>query len=88
MIRLPAADIRRAVRLGLEEDLMDGDVTTSSLFPTRIPACAYILTQQPLIVAGLAPAIQTFLTVDPSLELSLSGHDGDSAETGTRLLRI
>ena len=33
MIRLPAADIRRAVRLGLEEDLMDGDVTTSSLFP-------------------------------------------------------
>src|SRR5215217_1047772 len=88
MIPLPAADIRRAVRLGLEEDLMDGDVTTSSLFPTRTPARAYILTQQPLIVAGLAPAIQTFLTVDPSLKLSLSGHDGDAAQAGTRLLHI
>jgi nicotinate-nucleotide pyrophosphorylase (carboxylating) len=88
MIPLPAADIRRAVRLGLEEDLLEGDITTSSLFPTRIPACAYILAQQPLIVAGLAPAIQTFLTVDPSLRLSLSGHDGDPAETGTRLLQI
>ena len=31
MIQLPAADIRRAVRAGLEEDLGGGDITTTAL---------------------------------------------------------
>ena len=43
MAALPAADIRRAVRLGLEEDLADGDVTTSALFSSPTPASAYII---------------------------------------------
>ena len=31
MVQLPAADIRRAVRAGLEEDLGEGDLTTAAL---------------------------------------------------------
>ncbi|HSN03911.1 MAG TPA: hypothetical protein VLS44_02945, partial [Nitrospira sp.] len=69
MVRLPAADIRRAVRLGLEEDLGQGDVTTAALFPKPVPARAEIIAQQPLVVAGLAAAVQTFLAVDPTLTL-------------------
>jgi nicotinate-nucleotide pyrophosphorylase (carboxylating) len=88
MAALPAADIRRAVRLGLEEDLADGDVTTSALFSSPTPASAYIMAQQPLVVAGLAAAIQTFLAVDPSLRLSVSRHDGEPAGTGDWLLEI
>lgn len=88
MVALPAADIRRAVRLGLEEDLADGDITTSALFSARTPAHAHIVAQQPLVVAGLAAAVQTFLAVDPSLRLSVLRHDGEPADDGERLLQI
>lgn len=88
MATLPAADIRRAVRQGLEEDLGQGDVTTSALFTSAIPARAKIIAQQPLVVAGMAAAVQTFVTVDPSLTLSVLRKDGSQAKNGETLLRI
>lgn len=88
MVTLPAAEIRRAVRLGLEEDLAQGDVTTSALFSAPVPARAQIVAEQPLVVAGLAAAVQTFLTVDPSLQLSVSRRDGEPAKDGDTLLHI
>src|SRR6188508_1689324 len=88
MVTLPAAEIRRAVRQGLEEDLAQGDATTASLFSSPVPARAEIIAQQPLVVAGMAAALQTFLMVDPSLRLSVSKHDGDRATNGEPLLHI
>ncbi|MDH5252370.1 MAG: carboxylating nicotinate-nucleotide diphosphorylase [Nitrospira sp.] len=88
MTRLPAAEIRHAVRLGLEEDLGQGDVTTAALFPKPVPARAEIVAQQPLVVAGLAAAIQTFLTVDPTLTLTIVRRDGEQAKNGEPILRI
>ena len=88
MATLPAAEIRRAVRQGLEEDLAHGDATTASLFSSPVPAQAKIIAQQPLIVAGMAAAVQTFLMVDPSLQLSVSKHDGDRAANGEPLLLV
>ena len=88
MVTLPAADIRRAVRLGLDEDLAQGDLTTSALFSTPAPARAQIVAQQPLVVAGLAAAIQTFLAVDPTLTLIVSRRDGEQAKDGDTLLHI
>lgn len=84
----PAADIRRAVRQGLEEDLGQGDVTTSSLFKAPVPARARIVAQQPLVVAGMAAAVQSFVAVDPCLELSVLRHDGARVRGGDTLLRI
>jgi nicotinate-nucleotide pyrophosphorylase (carboxylating) len=88
MVQLPAADIRRAVRAGLEEDLGEGDLTTTALFSKPIPAQASIIAQQPMVVAGLAAAVQTFLMVDPSLRLTTHTHDGDHIPTGAALLDI
>ncbi|TKS57901.1 MAG: nicotinate-nucleotide diphosphorylase (carboxylating) [Nitrospira sp.] len=88
MVMLPAADIRRAVRLGLEEDLAQGDVTTTALFSTPTPARAKIIAQESLVVAGLAAAVQTFLAVDPSLRLSVPRRDGEQANNGDVLLHI
>jgi nicotinate-nucleotide pyrophosphorylase (carboxylating) len=88
MVTLPAAEIRRAVRLGLEEDLAQGDVTTSALFSSPVPARAQIVAEQQLVVAGLAAAVQTFLAVDPSLQLSVSRRDGELAKDGDALLTI
>jgi len=88
MMGLPRVDIRRAVRLGLEEDLAHGDITTSALFPKPIPARAKIIAQQPLVVAGIAAAIQTFIAVDASLTLTPSQKDGEHAKNGDVLLHI
>lgn len=88
MVRLPAADIRRAVRQGLEEDLGQGDLTTSALFKIRIPARARIIAQQPLVIAGMAAALQTFVTVDPSLTFPVVQKDGAHAKNGDTLLEI
>ena len=88
MIQLPAADIRRAVRAGIEEDLGEGDLTTTTLFSKPVPAQASIIAQQPMVVAGLAAAVQTFLMIDPSLRLTTHTHDGDRIPTGAALLDI
>ena len=88
MATLPAAEIRRAVRQGLEEDLAQGDATTDAIFSSPVPARAEIIAQQPLVVAGMAAAVQTFLMVDPSLRLSVSKRDGDRAGNGEILLHV
>jgi nicotinate-nucleotide pyrophosphorylase (carboxylating) len=88
MTPLPATEIRRTVRLGLEEDLAQGDVTTSALFSNPAPAHARIIARQPLVVAGVAAAVQTFLAVDPSLSLSVSRRDGAQAARGDILLEV
>jgi nicotinate-nucleotide pyrophosphorylase (carboxylating) len=88
MATLPAAEIRRAVRQGLEEDLAQGDATTTALLSAPVPARAEIIAQQPLVVAGMAAAVQTFLMVDPSLRLSVLKRDGQRAKNGDPLLLI
>ena len=88
MVRPPVADIRRTVRLALQEDLPHGDVTTAILFPSEVPARARIVAQQSLVVAGLAAALQTFRTVDPTLSLTIHRQDGEQAEDGDCLLQI
>jgi nicotinate-nucleotide pyrophosphorylase (carboxylating) len=88
MARLPAAEIRRAVRQGLEEDLGQGDVTTFALFKKPVAARAEIVAQQPLVVAGLTAAVQTFLAVDPTLILTVFRRDGEQAKNGESILRI
>jgi nicotinate-nucleotide pyrophosphorylase (carboxylating) len=88
MVALPAVDIRRAVRMGLEEDLGQGDITTTALFSKPTPARAKIIAQQPLVVAGMAAAIQTFIAVDASLKLTPSRQDGSHAKNGDILLQI
>jgi len=72
----------------LEEDAGRGDVTTSSLFPNKVPAEGRIIAQQDLIVAGMAAAVQSFLAVDASLALTVVKKDGSHAADGETLLRI
>jgi nicotinate-nucleotide pyrophosphorylase (carboxylating) len=88
MTPLPAAEIRRAVRIALDEDLALGDVTTSALFSKRTPGRAMITAQQDLVVAGLAAAVQTFLAVDVSLIVTLLCKEGDLIAPRQSLMRI
>jgi nicotinate-nucleotide pyrophosphorylase (carboxylating) len=74
--------------MGLAEDLSHGDATTTALFSTPIRARAQIVAQEDLVVAGMTPAVQTFLAVDPSLVLTVVRRDGASATTGDVLMTI
>ena len=88
MIRPPVADMQRAIRLALQEDLPLGDVTTATLFPSPTPALARIVAQQSLVVAGLSAAVRTFRTVDASLVITIHRQDGERAQNGDCLLQI
>lgn len=88
MASLPAAEIRRAVRLALDEDLGQGDVTTAALFPAKVPARATIVAQQDLVVAGLAAAVQAFLFVDAALAVSPLCKEGDALGPNQTAMRI
>jgi nicotinate-nucleotide pyrophosphorylase (carboxylating) len=88
MVRPPVADIGRAVKLALQEDLPLGDVTTAALFSSPAPARARIVAQQSLVVAGLAAALRTFRTVDASLIITIHRQDGERAKDGDCLLQI
>jgi len=88
MVRPPVGDIRRAIRLALQEDLPLGDITTAALFPSPAPALARIIAQQSLVVAGLAAAVRAFQTVDATLVLSIHRQDGERAQDGDCLLQI
>ena len=88
MVTPPLADIRRAIRLALQEDLPLGDVTTAALFSSPTPTLARIVAQQSLVVAGLTAAVHTFRTVDASLVLTIHCQDGERAQDGDCLLQI
>src|SRR5512141_780836 len=88
MVRPPVADIKRTVRLALQEDLPFSDITTSALFSSPTPARARIIAQQSLVIAGLAAAMQTFRTVDTSLVFFIHCQDGEDAQDGDCLLQI
>jgi len=81
MLALPAVEIRRAVRMGLEEDLAQATSRQRHSFPNlpcprqdhrpTIPRCCRD-----------GAAIQSFIVVDSSLKLTPSRRDGSHAKRG------
>ncbi len=53
-MELTDAEIRRAVRAALAEDLGSGDVTTLATVPPTAKSVALMRAREPLIVAGIA----------------------------------
>jgi len=64
-MKLSAAEIRRAVRAALAEDIGSGDVTTLAVVPRAATAHAVMRAREPLVFAGLDFAEAAFLEVPP-----------------------
>jgi len=73
---------RDLVRAALAEDVGAGDLTTAAIVPPSTEAWAIIVTRVPCTVAGLPIARETFLQVDPGLEVDLRCRDGDACPDG------
>jgi nicotinate-nucleotide pyrophosphorylase (carboxylating) len=81
-------DIQRMVQSALQEDVGDGDVTTLATVPESATAVAVMVARQPLVVAGLALAKESFRLLSPTLEIELRAVDGDRVAAGQILLRV
>ncbi len=87
-VELTAAEIRRAVRAALAEDLGGGDVTTLATVPAAAKSVARMNVREPLTVAGLPFAEFAFRELSPKIKIQKLARDGQKVAAGKTLLKI
>jgi nicotinate-nucleotide pyrophosphorylase (carboxylating) len=88
MFRLSQEEIQKAVRAALEEDVGSGDVTTLSTVPEEAQARALMVAREPLTLAGVEFAVQTFRALSPTLVVTKEMEDGQRAVRGQTILSV
>lgn len=83
-----AAEIRRAVRAALAEDIGAGDVTTMATVPRAATARAGMRAREPLVVAGLVFAETAFRQLSSAVRIKRRIRDGQRAKAGQVLLEV
>jgi nicotinate-nucleotide pyrophosphorylase (carboxylating) len=87
-MKLNRAEIRRAVRAALVEDVGGGDVTTLATVPAGAQSVALMNAREPLVVAGLAFAEGAFKQLSPKVQVKKLARDGQRLKVGQPLLKI
>jgi len=87
-VELTAAEIRRAVRVALAEDLGGGDATTLATVPPGAQSVALMRAREPLTVAGIQFAEIAFRELSPRIKIEKLSHDGQKVAAGKTLLKI
>ena len=87
-MELATAEIRRAVRAALAEDLGGGDVTTLATVPLNARSVALMRAREPLVVAGLEFAVLAFQELSAKIQIKRLVGDGQRVRTGDALLMI
>ena len=85
---LAIAEIRRAVRAALAEDLGRGDATTLATVPANARSRARMNAREPLTVAGLQFAELAFRELSPKIKIQKLARDGQKVAAGKTLLKI
>ena len=88
LVELTRAEIRRAVRAALAEDLGGGDVTTLATVPAGAQSAALMRAREPLVVAGIQFAEFAFRGLSPKIKIKPFVRDGRRAQAGDTLLKI
>ena len=84
----PKNQIYSLIKSALQEDHVDQDITTSTLFPKPIRAKATIVAKEDLVIAGLDVAKQAFAQVDRALKFIYFVKDGAFVRAGTSCCTI
>lgn len=87
-MELTVAEIRRAVRAALAEDLGGGDATTLATVPATAKSVALMNAREPLTVAGLEFAATAFRQLSPKIKIQKFVRDGQKVSAGKTLLKI
>lgn len=85
---LSSEEIRLAVEASLAEDVGSGDVTTLATVPPNAQATAVIAAREPMVVAGLAFAMQAFRSLSKEMDLVEQCSDGEKIPPGRSLLNV
>jgi nicotinate-nucleotide pyrophosphorylase (carboxylating) len=88
MSSLTKAEIQRAVRLALAEDVGEGDVTTLATVPEAATARAVMKAREPLVPAGLGVAEAVFREISAVVQVTQLVEDGQPVKAGQDLLRV
>jgi len=70
------------LRAALTEDIGAGDVTTLLTVPEDATASARVLVKAEGVLAGLEVGLRTFTLLDPEVQITLSGKDGQRVTHG------
>jgi nicotinate-nucleotide pyrophosphorylase (carboxylating) len=85
---LTSDEVRRAIRVALDEDLGPGDVTTLTTIPEEMRATAELRAREPLVLAGLAFAEAAFQELSSAVRFTRSASDGKHIAMNKPLLQI
>jgi nicotinate-nucleotide pyrophosphorylase (carboxylating) len=87
-VELTTAEIRRAVRAALAEDLGSGDVTTLATVPPGTKSVALMRAREPLVVAGIQFAEIAFKLLSKKIQIKNFARDGQRVQAGETILKI
>ena len=85
---LSSAEIRSAIEASLAEDVGTGDVTTLATVPPNAQATASITAREPMVVAGLAFAMEAFRLLSREIDVVEQCADGERIPPGRPLLNV
>jgi nicotinate-nucleotide pyrophosphorylase (carboxylating) len=80
--------VSRIVRISLDEDGVQEDLTTDALVPKEQRAAAVIVAKEHGVLAGLPVAMAVFATLDASLKFEPLVHEGTALAPGKTVARI
>jgi nicotinate-nucleotide pyrophosphorylase (carboxylating) len=86
--RLDPADVKAAVDTALAEDIGNGDITTRAIIPDATRMRLVMVTREPVVVAGMPVAVETFKRLDRESEIKIDAFDGSRLESGAKIAEI
>jgi len=87
--RLNQKEIEKLIRIGLEEDIGLGDITSRSILSPDDVYVAEVLTRENIVLCGLNILKSVFLTLDPDVDfLDDTFNDGDNLKNNTKIISI
>ncbi len=76
------------LHLALEEDAVQGDVTTRALIPDDMPGRAVVFGREPFVLSGTRAFERVFRIVDPSVKVETFFRDGDEIPANESVFRL
>lgn len=86
MIYFPRPEAQHLVQLALEEDIGNGDITSSLAIPNNHQSEAFLLAKEEGIIAGLEIIEILFCEMKSSVEIKYAIKDGDRVKLGERFV--
>jgi len=74
--------MKRTIRLALEEDLGNGDLTTEATIDPHVRGEASLIAREELVLAGMPVFRQTFLEISPDVVFEDRFNEGDTVPSG------